>query len=97
MIIKLKSIATTYYYKTNNLKDYYEILKTNFKIRLFNDKLQEIDPYQITERSFIEIETENNLNILNNIGKYLGWGLLFMPDDSIKDYLTFLVKDDFLD
>ncbi len=97
MIIRLKSVATNYNYQIYKLKDYYEVLKTKLKVRLVNAKLQEIEPRQVTERSFIEIETENNLNILNNISEYLGWWLVFNPDDSVKDCLTFLVKDDFLD
>lgn len=97
MIIRLKSIATNYNYQIFRLKDYYEILKTKLKVRLVNAKLQEIDPGRVTEHSFIEIDTENNLNILNKISYFLGYSLLFMPDESVKDNLTFFVKDDFLD
>ena len=97
MIIRLKSVATNYNYQIYKLKDYYEILKTKLKVRLVNAKLQEIETWQVTERSFIEIETENNLNILNKISKFLDYSLLFMPNDSVKDCLTFFVKDDFLD
>ena len=78
-------------------QDYYEILKTKLKVRLVNAKLQEIDPWKVTEHSFIEIETENNLNILNKISYFLGYSLLFMSDESVQNNLTFFVKDDFLD
>ena len=97
MIIRLKSVAANYNYQTFKLKDYYEILKTKLKVRLVNAKLQEIDPWKVTEHSFIEIETENNLNILNKISYFLGYSLLFMSDESVQDNLTFFVKDDFLD
>ena len=97
MIVRLKSVAANYNYQVYKLKDYYEILKTKLKIRLVNAKLKEIEPWKVTERSFIEIETENNLNILNKISEILGYSLIFMPDDSVKDNLTFFVKDDFLD
>ena len=97
MIIRLKSVAANYNYQTFKLKDYYEILKTKLKVRLVNAKLQEIDPWKVTEHSFIEIETENNLNILNKISYFLGYSLLFMHDESVQDNLTFFVKDDFLD
>lgn len=97
MIIRLKSVAANYNYQTYKLKDYYEILKTKLKVRLVNAKLQEIDPWKVTEHSFIEIETENNLNILNKISYFLGYSLLFMSDESVQDNLTFFVKDDFLD
>ena len=97
MIIRLKSVAANYNYQTFKLKDYYEILKTKLKVRLVNAKLQEIDPWKVTEHSFIEIETENNLNFLNKISYFLGYSLLFMSDESVQDNLTFFVKDDFLD
>ena len=97
MIIRLKSVAANYNDQTYKLKDYYEILKTKLKVRLVNAKLQEIDPWKVTEHSFIEIETENNLNILNKISYFLGYSLLFMSDESVQNNLTFFVKDDFLD
>lgn len=97
MIIRLKSVAANYNDQTYKLKDYYEILKTKLKVRLVNAKLQEIDPWKVTEHSFIEIETENNLNILNKISYFLGYSLLFMHDESVQNNLTFFVKDDFLD
>lgn len=97
MIIRLKSVAANYNYQIYKLKDYFEILKTKLKIRLVNAKLQEIEPWQVTEHSFIEIETENNLNILNKISEILDYDLLFIKDNSVKDNLTFFVKDDFLD
>jgi hypothetical protein len=95
IVIKLKSIATNYNYCMNNLKDYFLELKGYYKVRLCNEIGSDIDVYKVNENSYIELKIRNDIFELQSISEILGHDLIFQAEHSSKEYLCFLIYDDY--
>ncbi len=97
MIIRLKSVATNYNYYINNLKDYFLELNDYYRARLCNANGSNIDVGKMNEDSYIELKIRNNIFELQAISDILGHDLIFQAEHSSKEYLCFMVYDDYME
>ena len=97
MIIRLKSVATNYNYCINNLKDYFLELKDYYRARLCNASGSNIDVGKMNEDSYIELKMRNNIFELQSISEILGHDLIFQAEHSSKEYLCFMIYDDYME
>ena len=97
MIIRLKSVATNYNYRTNNLKDYFEILKDYYLIKICNESDQIITSDQIDNNSYLELKIRNSIFELQFIAEILGHDLILQAEHSSKEYLCFMIYDDYME
>ena len=97
MIIRLKSVATNYNYRTNNLKDYFEILKDYYLIKICNESDQIITSDQIDNNSYLELKIRNSIFELQFIAEKLGHDLIYKSNYSTKDILCFMIYDDYME
>ena len=97
MIIKLKSVATNYNYRMNNLKDYFLELKEYYRSRLCDETGSDIDVNQVNKNSYIEIKLRNSIFELQFIAEILGHNLILQAEHSSKEYLCFMIYDDYME
>jgi len=97
MIIRLKSVATNYNYRTNNLKDYFMELKEYYRARLCDETGSDIDVNKVNENSYIEIKLRNSIFELQFIAEKLGHDLIYKSNYSTKDILCFMIYDDYME
>lgn len=97
MIIRLKSVATNYNYYMNNLKDYFMELKNYYRARFCNETGSDIDVNKVNENSYIEIKLRNSIFELQFIAEILGHDLILQAEHSSKEYLCFMIYDDYLE
>ena len=97
MIIRLKSVATNYNYVTNNLKDYFEILKDYYLIKICTESDQIITSDQIDNNSYLELKIRNSIFELQFIAEKLGHDLIYKSNYSTKDILCFMIYDDYME
>ena len=96
-IIRLKSVATNYNYRTNNLKDYFEILKDYYLIKICTESDQIITSDQIDNNSYLELKIRNSIFELQFIAEKLGHDLIYKSNYSKKDILCFMIYDDYME
>ena len=96
-IIRLKSVATNYNYRTNNLKDYFEILKDYYLIKICTESDQIITSDQIDNNSYLELKIRNSIFELQFIAEKLGHDLIYKSNYSTKDILCFMIYDDYME
>ena len=96
-IIRLKSVATNYNYRTNNLKSYFLELKEYFRSRLCDETGSDIDVNKVNENSYIEIKLRNSIFELQFIAEKLGHDLIYKSNYSKKDILCFMIYDDYME
>ena len=97
MIIRLKSVATNYNYVTNNLKDYFMELKEYYRARLCDETGSDIDVNKVNENSYIEIKLRNSIFELQFIAEILKHDLILQAEYSSKEYLCFMIYDDYME
>lgn len=97
MIIRLKSVATNYNYCTNNLKDYFMELKEYYRARLCDETGSDIDVNKVNENSYIEIKLRNSIFELQFISEILKHDLILQAEHSSKEYLCFMIYDDYME
>ena len=96
-IIRLKSVATNYNYRMNNLKDYFMELKEYYRARLCDETGSDIDVNKVNENSYIEIKLRNSIFELQFIAEILGHDLILKAEHSSKEYLCFMIYDDYME
>lgn len=96
-IIRLKSVATNYNYRTNNLKDYFDLLKEYYLIKIYNESDQIITSDQIDNNSYLELKIRNSIFELQFIAEKLGHDLIYKSNYSTKDILCFMIYDDYME
>lgn len=96
-IIRLKSVATNYNYRTNNLKDYFDLLKEYYLIKICNESDQIITSDQIDNNSYLELKIRNSIFELQFIAEKLGHDLIYKSNYSTKDILCFMIYDDYME